>query len=353
MKRLLVVIATLIALVFAAAFAGCGDGENTTPELTVSPSDENTVTDTDAESEPTAAPPTPEPTTVPERTTIDALLDSGRVLNLAHAGGDQDAPHSTMFAFAEAAALGVDMLEVDVQLTGDGVLIVQHDDTVDRTTNGMGPVSNYTLAEIQALDAAHWWSPDCWRCDDLEPDRYIYRGVRSGDIEPPPGYTPDDFRIITLAELVERFPSMPIDIEIKGNAPQAQPVVEALAELIATYDLTDNVVVVSFDDDLIAAFEAAAPGVETSPGVTEMTNWILAGQPLVGHRIVQVPPVFDGVPIVTEGFMQLAATDGVAVWVWPDDADVQENEAFYRQMIDMGASGIIAGRPADMAAATE
>lgn len=343
----------LVALLVLFAVASCGDDGNTTPELTVSPGDANTVPETDPEPDPTAPPPTPEPTPVPRRTTIDELLSSGRVLNLAHAGGDQDAPHSTMFAFAEAAALGVDMLEVDVQLTSDGVLIVQHDDTVDRTTSGTGPVLDYTLAEIQALDAAYWWSPDCWRCDDLESDRYIYRGVRTGDTEPPAGYGPDDFRIITLAELVERFPTMPIDIEIKGNAPEAQPVVDALASLIATYDLTDNVVVVSFDDDLIAAFEAAAPEVETSPGVTEMTSWILGGQPLVGHRIVQVPPVFDGIPIVTEGFMELAATDGIAVWVWPDDADAQENEAFYREMIDMGASGIIAGRPADMVAATE
>ena len=103
----------------------------------------------------TAAPPTTTttmPLPRPEASTLDGLLALGRPLVIAHAGGDQDHPHSTTYAYSRSAAAGADVLELDVQLTADGVLIVQHDDTVDRTTVTTGPVAELTLAEIQALD---------------------------------------------------------------------------------------------------------------------------------------------------------------------------------------------------------
>ncbi|MCY3953146.1 MAG: glycerophosphodiester phosphodiesterase family protein [bacterium] len=74
---------------------------------------------------------------------------------------------TTTTAAAEAdddttAAAGADVLELDVQLTADNVLIVQHDDTVDRTTEANGPVAERTLAEIQTLDNAYWFAPGRW-----------------------------------------------------------------------------------------------------------------------------------------------------------------------------------------------
>ena len=136
--------------------------------------------------EPSPTPPLPLPTPTPtpfvgaepdeRRATIDGLLELGLPLNIAHAGGDQAAPHSTLFAMAQAVEAGASVLELDVQLTGDGVLIVQHDDTVDRTTEATGPVADLTLAEIKALDNAYWFSPECWPCQDRPLEEYIYRG---------------------------------------------------------------------------------------------------------------------------------------------------------------------------------
>ena len=60
---------------------------------------------------------------------------------IAHAGGDQDYPHSTIYAYSQSAAAGADILELDVMMTADGALVVQHDDTVDRTTEATGPVA--------------------------------------------------------------------------------------------------------------------------------------------------------------------------------------------------------------------
>jgi len=76
-----------------------------------------------------------------------------RLQNIAHRGGPKYAPENTLAAFRNAIAQGVDWLEFDVQMTKDGVLVVIHDDTVDRTTNGTGAVRDLTLEQIRAFDA--------------------------------------------------------------------------------------------------------------------------------------------------------------------------------------------------------
>ena len=90
-------------------------------------------------------------------------------LVIAHQGGDELWPGNTMYAFEQAAALGVDVLEMDLHITKDGVLVVMHDETVDRTTDGAGKIEEMTLEEIKALDAGYDWSPDGG-------DTFPYRG---------------------------------------------------------------------------------------------------------------------------------------------------------------------------------
>lgn len=340
MKRTLLVLGMAALLLSACG----GDNDAAAPAARTQVPPEATT------SEPTAAP-SPTATPEPAPPTIADLLARTDPLNLAHAGGDQDAPHSTMYAYAEAVAAGADVLEMDVQLSGDGVLIVQHDDTVDKTTNETGPVADRTLAELQALDAAYWFSPQCWPCQDRPLEEYIYRGIRTGEVPPPEGFTPEDFRIITFEELAAAFPDMPFDIEMKGSAPEAIPVAEALAAALAATGREDSSIVVSFDDALVSAFEELAPDVETSPGLNELTQWLLADEPLEGHRIVQVPPEFNEIAVITPEFWMKVDEAGVEVWVWPNDAATQENEAFYRDLIAQGADGVIAGRPEQMSAA--
>ncbi len=326
----------------------------TTSQVTTSPVTTSPVTTSPVTTSPvTTSPVTTSPvTTSPvgsERPTIEELLASGEVLNIAHAGGDQEWPHSTFYAYDRAVDAGADVLELDVQLTGDGVLIVQHDDTVDGTTNGTGPVTSFTFDEITELDAAHWYAPGCWPCRDLDDDAYVLRGVRTGDVPAPDGVDPDDLRIVSFAEVVERYPAHPLDIEIKGSAESAVAVADRLAAEIDAFDLTDHVVVVSFDDATIEYFQSIAPDVEVSPGVATMSRWLLEGEALDPvYRIVQVPPMFGEVEVITPAFWDAVADAGVAVWMWPNDAAAQENAAFYREMIDQGVSGIIAGRPSDV-----
>ena len=147
----------------------------------------------------------------------------GPVLNIADQGGEDELPSNTMYAFHEAVAAGADMLAIDVQATRDGRLIAMRDWTVDRTTDGTGYVADLTLAEIRRLDAAYHFVP-------RRAHRHPLRGVRTGDRRPPRGFKRADFRVPTLAEVLLRFPRMPMSIEIEGRD-EAQSV--RAAELVA------------------------------------------------------------------------------------------------------------------------
>jgi glycerophosphoryl diester phosphodiesterase len=311
----------------------------TEPETTSPPATEPTNTEA-----PSAA---SAPALAMGPSTVDALVALATPINLSHAGGDQAAPHSTMFAFREGVLAGADALEMDVQLTADGVLIVQHDDTVDKSTNATGPVAGFTLEEIQALDKAHWFSPECWPCQDRPVEEYIYRGIRTGDVEPPEGYSPDDFRVVTFREVAQAFPNLVLDVEIKGSFPEAVPVAEQLAAEIAELGLVDRTIVVSFDDDVIDAFHEIAPDVAVSPGLTRLTEWFLNGTEIEPYfEVFQVPPFQGDIQVVDAETVQRVHDEGREVWVWPDDASTQENAEFYGRLIDYGVDGIITGRPA-------
>jgi len=295
----------------------------------------------------------------PEARTIDELLAVDRPLVIAHAGGDQEHPHSTPFAYATSALAGVDMLEMDVQLTSDGVLIVHHDDTTDGTTGMNGVVRDLTYDEIAAMDNAWWYQPGCWPCRDDADEVYTLRGVRTGDIAPPTGFGPDDFAVATFVDIATAYPDHPLDIEIKvqrgpdGEADPSTGIAAAaeLARLIDELDRTESVIVTSFNDDVIAAFRELAPDVATSPGLNALTQWFLAGGELhPSDLVLQVPPDYTGIEVMSPDLTARAHAEGRAVWVWPNGAS-QENPSFYAEMFDMGADGIIAGAPVAAVAA--
>jgi len=111
------------------------------------------------------------------------------VLILAHRGASGYAPENTLAAFDLGLVQGAGGLETDVQLTRDGVLVLVHDQRVDRTTDGIGPVAEFTWAELQALNAGAWFGAE-WaaqrivRLDDFL-DRYLGRGVLCLEIKAP------------------------------------------------------------------------------------------------------------------------------------------------------------------------
>ena len=166
------------------------------------------------------------------------LREGPRPLVIAHQGGEELWPSNTMYAFDRAAALGVDMLEMDLHVTADGALVLMHDETVDRTTDGTGRLEDMTLAQVKALDAGYYWTDD-------DGQTFPFRGQ---------GIT-----VATLEELFQAFPDMPMNIEIK--LVENVPIVEPFCQLIRQHGKQDQILVASFHDDAMAQFRAACPEV--------------------------------------------------------------------------------------------
>ena len=139
---------------------------------------------------------------------------------LGHRGASAWAPENTLESFRRAIALGVEGLELDVQLTADGEVVVLHDPTVDRTTDGRGHVGALSLARVQALDAGARWTQDGGRT-------FPWRGR--------------GVRIPTLDALLEEFPGVPLMIDAKTSA-----VAAPLARVLARHDAARRALVGSF-----------------------------------------------------------------------------------------------------------
>ena len=294
---------------------------------------------TAAESETTTTTTEPPPTTTtiavppPEASTVEGLVALDQPLVIAHAGGDQDYPHSTMYAYTQSALAGSDILELDVMLTADGVLIVQHDDTVDRTTEAAGPVNELTLAEIQALDNAHWFVAGLWGDQTLPASEYVFRGVRT-------------HHVLDVEIKLQRGPDGEEDLSTGTAA------AEVLAVEIAELGREESVIVACFNDDVLAAFSDFAPPVATTPGKATLVGWFLEGKALDPQQaVIQLPFTYAGIDVVTPDTVARVHDEGLEVWVWLSGTDVVETREFYADLFALGVDGVIAGRPAEAAAA--
>ena len=271
-------------------------------------------------------------------------------LVIAHQGGAAEAPSSTLFAFATAQRSGATMFELDVHATADGHLVVLHDPTVDRCTDGAGQVDQLSLDEIRRLDAAYWFEPDIGVVHDRPADAYALRGIATGDREPPDGFTADDFTVPTLASVLERFPDVLVNVDIKQTAPATAPYEAALAEVLRSTGRTHNVMVGSFSDAALAQFRLLAPEVATSAGPEEVlafwtfVNGEAGAPPQINYRALQVPELYGDLTVVTDQFVASAHESGLAVHVWTVD-----DEPSMHRLLDYGVDGIVSDRPSRLA----
>lgn len=283
-----------------------------------------------------------------------AWRDRGR-LTVAHQGGAKEAPSNTLFAFRRAAALGADVLECDVHATATGELVVIHDDTLDRTTDGTGAVADLSLAEIRSLDAAYSFVPGEGAQPGRDPSAYPYRGFATGEREIPDGFaerhgldsvSPAEFRVPTLREVLAAFPGTPFTIEIKNTAPAVPPYERELAALLGEFGRGADTVVASFHPEALQRFRDHAPDVPLAPASGTIQRFVassigpLGGLPLPNYAALQVPPSRNGLRIVTRGFVADAHANGLAVHVWTID-DPRE----MRRLLDLGVDGVMTDRP--------
>ena len=268
-----------------------------------------------------------------------------RTLNIAHQGGEDEAPSNTMYALDRAMLLGADMLELDVHTSADGELVVLHDATVDRTTNGSGSVYDMSLAQIQALDAGHNTIPGEGTASGRPESDYPFRGVRLSEKKPPPGFRPRDFRIPTLEEVMAAYPNVPVNVEIKGAADTDVASflrnADALAAFLNELGRSEGIVVASFNDAALQRFHQAAPQIDLAPGTAAVAAYKLASvAPPPGTKVFQIPIEFGGVTVTDQAFVDKIHSDGYAVHIWTIN-----DEPTMNQLLDWGVDGIMSAEP--------
>jgi glycerophosphoryl diester phosphodiesterase len=274
-------------------------------------------------------------------------------LDIAHQGGEDEFPSNTMYAFKRALRVGADMLELDVGVTKDGQVVVMHDTTVDRTTNGHGTVASFTLKRLRKLDAAYWFSggDNAYRHDRAR-SAYRLRGVGTGKRKPPKGFTAADFRVPTLREVLRAFPHTPINVEIKGRT-KAEALDEYLTNaraLARTLKGTSrrDVIVVSFKQEAVDLFHQLVPALPVAPGITGAANWLLGGtSPGNGVVAFQLPITYQlngqTLQITTADNVARAHREGYAWHTWLSDDG--ESRAIWTRLLDMGVDGVMTAKP--------
>jgi glycerophosphoryl diester phosphodiesterase len=218
-------------------------------------------------------------------------LAADRPLVIAHRGHSVEVPEQTLAAYTAAADLGAHMIEADVQCSRDGRLVMMHDTTLDRTTNGHGPVADRTFAELRELDAGGWFSA-------------TYAG------EPIP----------SLDEVFElaRDRGLALCLEVKGDTREVTAHTAVLvAQEVAARGRLDSDVLASFDHQALAAAAQAVPGLVLAPDRLPER-----GRSSAGDLIAQTRRI--GAGIIQHHFADLSAdvvnavhAAGVAVWAWP------------------------------------
>ncbi len=259
-----------------------------------------------------------------------------RVLAYAHQGGSWEAPSSTLHAIRTALAAGATGIELDVHATVDRELVVCHDATVDRTTDGTGAIASMTLSELRSLDNGYWFVPGSDVAPGRPPGDYPFRGRAPGD---------PDFRIATLREVLVQFPGVVLNLDIKQTAPAVEPYEEELARLLAEHGRRDDVIVASFHDVASSRFQELAPDVPISAGMLAVGSFWRAvhdGRPPPRLRVAafQVPETYHDAVVVDRLFVDAAHEAGIAVHVW-----TVNDEVAMRRLIDLGVDGVITDLP--------
>jgi len=241
-------------------------------------------------------------------------LSLGRPQVFAHRGGAALRPENTIPAFDHGMSLGADGLELDVHLSRDGVVVVHHDRTLERTTNGGGPIASLTADALARLDAGYHFEG--------------FRGAAGG--------------VPTLREVLRRYPGASLIIELKVNDPD---LAHKTIEEVRAAGALERVAVGSFGTRVLRAARTYEPRILTGASRAETrlalyrswARWPVRNPP---NDAFQVPEHSGATHVVSPRFVRYAHETGVAVQVWTvnDAADM-------RRLLDWGVDGLISDRP--------
>ncbi|MCI5045020.1 MAG: glycerophosphodiester phosphodiesterase [Aquisalinus sp.] len=232
---------------------------------------------------------------------------------IAHGAGQGVQPPNTLPALATAASMGADILEVDVQRTQDGILVLLHDDTIDRTTNMSGVIAEMTWAEVSIA-----------RADTVTEE------ALNGDIGIP-----------RVDVALSRHRDARWLIEVKPGPEKLRAALELCKE-IRRQNMTDKVMVAAFDHSTLMVFRNDCPEVATSMSATEVRNFVIAARLGLSRFVptpafaMQIPREQSGLNLVHPRVLNAAQTRNIRVHVWTinDPAEMQD-------LLTLGVDGII------------
>jgi glycerophosphoryl diester phosphodiesterase len=249
------------------------------------------------------------------------VFEADRPLVFAHRGGAKLAPEHTMAAFANGLAHGSDGLEVDVHLSRDGVPVIMHDPTVDRTTDGHGPIASFTVAELARLDAGARFGGE---------QGFPFRGRGHG--------------VPTLESVLAAWPSTRVIIEMKFGTPA---LAEAVVAVVRRHQATSRVCLGSFQQVALHTARTLAPEIATGASHSEArrtlwrswVHWPVSPRALP-YDAYQIPVRFGRMRVASASFLRQARRAGRSVQVWVVDA-----EDVAQRLLDWGADGLVTDRP--------
>ncbi|HEY7026876.1 MAG TPA: glycerophosphodiester phosphodiesterase family protein [Gemmatimonadales bacterium] len=240
------------------------------------------------------------------------LLDPAARPVIGHRGAAGYAPENTMASFRLALEQGADALEFDVRVTRDGEAVVLHDPTLERTTDGIGPLRLRTLKELEGVDAGFRFS--------LDSRDYPWRGK--------------GLRIPRLREVIEEIAMVPLLIEVKE--PEAQ---EAIARVLRETGATDRAVLAGSDWRSLRAFRT--PPFHLGASRRDIARlYFRWGDPDPACRCFAVPDRFKFLPVPTRRFVRAAHDRRASVHVWTVD-----DPALATRLWANGVNGIVTNRP--------
>ena len=242
---------------------------------------------------------------------------------IAHRGDSRNYPENTLPAFESAVRMGIDVVETDIHLTKDGVLVIWHDPTLERNTDGRGRIEDHTLEELRRFDAGYTFTQDGGKT-------FPFRGK--------------GVRICTLAEALEHCPGQRFNIDLKTKCPE---IVDEFIRVIREHDAVDRVVGASFHLSNLKRLRRLAPDFLTSITTAEVVPLLFRQKthtlPKAFKRkiIFQIPMAAGPVKVVTPAFVKAMHQRGAVVMVWTIN-----DEETMRRLFEMGVDSVMTDDPA-------
>ena len=244
---------------------------------------------------------------------------------VAHRGDSHHFPENTLEAFTSAVSMGIDVIETDVHLSRDGEVVIWHDPTLERNTDGTGSVEAHTLKELKRLDAGYTFSQDAG-------STYPFRGK--------------GIRLATLNEALEACPEQRFNVDLKSRNPA---IVDVFNRTVTQHHAEDRVLCASFHLNNLRLMRALNPRILTSLTTLEVLPLLMRQKLRLLPRslnlsrtaVFQVPVSQWGIQVVTDSFIETFHRLGAIIQVWTINEEQQ-----MRSLFAMGVDSVMTDDPA-------